>query len=82
MTSIGSFLLLVFSVICQIKLVTPLFLVVFWLMTTTLAILSRMVVKFISSKSWVSGINLQNAVIVGTNKRRWDSRTILSRAPS
>ena len=68
-TSIGSFLLLVFSVICQIKLVTPLFLVVFWLMTTTLAILSRMVVKFISRKSWVSGINLQNAVIVGTNKR-------------
>ena len=68
-TSIGSFLLLVFSVICQIKLVTPLFLVVFWIMTTTLAILSRMVVKFISRKSWVSGINLQNAVIVGTNKR-------------
>ena len=43
--------------------------VVFWLMTTTLAILSRMVVRFISRKSWVSGINLHNVVIVGTNKR-------------
>ena len=35
----------------------------------TLAILSRMVAKFISRKSWVSGINLQNVVIVGPNKR-------------
>jgi exopolysaccharide biosynthesis polyprenyl glycosylphosphotransferase len=68
-TSLGSFLLLVYSVICNIKLVTPLFLVVFWFMTTTLAILSRMVVRFISRKSWVSGINLHNVVIVGTNKR-------------
>ena len=38
-------------------------------MTTTLAILSRIMVRFISRKSWVSGINLHNAVIVGTNKR-------------
>ena len=68
-TSLGSFLLLVFSVICHIHLVTPLFLVVFWLMTTTLAILSRIMVGFISRKSWGSGINLHNAVIVGTNKR-------------
>lgn len=68
-TSLGSFLLLIFSVICQIHLVTPLFLVVFWLMTTALAILSRMLVRFISRKSWVSGVNLHNVVIVGTNKR-------------
>ena len=68
-TSLGSFILLVLSVICHIHLVTPLFLVVFWLMTTALAILSRIMVRFISRKSWVSGINLHNAVIVGTNQR-------------
>ena len=68
-TSLGSLLLLVFSVICKIKLVTPLFMVVFWLTTTTFAIISRMVVRFIIRKSWVSGLNLHNAVIVGTNKR-------------
>jgi len=68
-TSLGSFILLIFSVIFQIKLVTPLFMVVFWFLTTTLAILSRLLVRFISRKSWVSGINLHNAVIVGTNKR-------------
>jgi exopolysaccharide biosynthesis polyprenyl glycosylphosphotransferase len=68
-TSLGSFILLVLSVICHIRLVTPLFMVVFWLMTTTLAILSRILFRFISWKTWVSGLNLHNAVIVGTNKR-------------
>jgi exopolysaccharide biosynthesis polyprenyl glycosylphosphotransferase len=68
-TSLGSFILLVLSVICHIRLVTPLFMVVFWLMTTILAILSRLVFRFISRKSWVSGTNLHNAVIVGTNQR-------------
>ena len=80
-TSLGSFLLLVFSVICHIHLVTPLFLVVFWLMTTTLAILSRIVVRFISRKSWVSGINLHNAVIVGTNKRAVEFARNLEQSP-
>jgi FlaA1/EpsC-like NDP-sugar epimerase len=80
-TSLGSFILLVFSVICQIHLVTPLFLVVFWLMTTTLAILSRKVVRFISRQSWVSGINLHNAVIVGTNKRAVEFAQNLEQSP-
>ena len=34
-TSLGSLILIVFSVIFNIKLVTPLFLLVFWLMTTS-----------------------------------------------
>lgn len=68
-TSFSSFLLLLIGVICKISLVTPLFIVVFWLMTTTIAILSRMVARLVSRKSWVSGLNLHNAVIVGTNKR-------------
>jgi exopolysaccharide biosynthesis polyprenyl glycosylphosphotransferase len=79
-TSLGTFLLLVFSVICQINSVTPLFLVVFWLMTTTLAILSRMAVKFISRKSWVCGY-LHNVVIVGTNKRAVEFAQNLEQSP-
>ena len=81
MTSLGSFILLVVSVICQIKLVTPLFLMVFWFMITSLAILSRMMVRFISRKSWVSGLNLHNAVIVGTNKRAVEFAQNLERSP-
>jgi exopolysaccharide biosynthesis polyprenyl glycosylphosphotransferase len=79
--SLGSFILLIYSVICHIHLVTPLFLVVFWLMTTTLAILSRIMVRFISRKSWLSGINLHNAVIVGTNKRAVEFAQNLEQSP-
>ena len=79
-TSLGSFLLLVFSVICHIHLVTPLFMVVFWFMTTTLAIFSRMVVRFISRKSWVSAY-LHNVVIVGTNKRAVEFAQNLEQSP-
>jgi FlaA1/EpsC-like NDP-sugar epimerase len=80
-TSVGTLILLVFRVILNIKLVTPLFLLVFWLMTTTLAILSRVAVKFIIRKSWASGINLQNAVIVGTNKRAVEFAQNLEQSP-
>jgi exopolysaccharide biosynthesis polyprenyl glycosylphosphotransferase len=68
-TSLGSLLLIIFSVVFKIKLVTPLFLLVFWLMTTSLAVLSRMVIQFIIKRSWTRGINLQNVIIVGTNER-------------
>ncbi|HLD48118.1 MAG TPA: sugar transferase [Desulfobaccales bacterium] len=80
-TSLGSFMLLVVSVLCQITLVTPLFLMVFWFMTTSLAILSRMMVRVISRKSWVSGMNLRNAVIVGTNKRAVEFAQNLEQSP-
>ena len=80
-TSFGTLILLFFRVIFNIKLVTLLFLLVFWLMTTTLAILSRMAVKFIIRKSWASGINLQNAVIVGTNKRAVEFARNLEQSP-
>ena len=68
-TSLGSLVLVVYSVIFNIKMVTPLFLLVFWFMTTAISILSRNVMKFIIKKSWARGINLQNVVIVGTNPR-------------
>ena len=80
-TSFGTLILLVFRVIFNIQLVTLLFLLVFWLMTTTLAILSRLAVKFIIKKSWASGINLQNAVIVGTNKRAVEFAQNLEQSP-
>ena len=68
-TSLGSLVLLIYSVIFNIKLVTPLFLLVFWLMTTIITIFSRNVIKFIIKKSWARGINLQNVIMVGTNTR-------------
>ena len=80
-TSFGTLILLFFRVILNIKLVTLWFLLVFWLMTTILAILSRKAVKFIVRKSWASGINLQNVVIVGTNERAVEFARNLEQSP-
>ena len=80
-TSFGTIILLVFKVIFSLKLVTLSFLLVFWLMTTMLAIFSRMAIRFIIKKSWANGLNLQNVVIVGTNKRAVEFARNLEQSP-
>ncbi len=80
-TSFCTIVLLIFKVIFNIKLVTLSFLLVFWLMTTILAISSRMAIKFIIRKSWARGINLQNAVIIGTNRRAVEFAHNLEQSP-
>jgi exopolysaccharide biosynthesis polyprenyl glycosylphosphotransferase len=68
-TTVGTLLLYFFSVVFHISLVTPIFLVLFWLLTTLIAMIIRVILKYILGKLWLRGISLQNAVIVGTNKR-------------
>jgi exopolysaccharide biosynthesis polyprenyl glycosylphosphotransferase len=68
-TSIGTLLLLGFGMIFSIKLVTPFFLIVFWVLTSSIAIFNRIFVKSIMVRLWVKGINLQSAVMVGSNVR-------------
>jgi exopolysaccharide biosynthesis polyprenyl glycosylphosphotransferase len=80
-TSFATIILLVFKVIFSLKLVTLSFLLVFWLMTTMLAIFSRLAIRFIIRKSWARGINLQNVVIVGTNRRAVQFARNLEQSP-
>lgn len=68
-TTLGTFLLLLISVIFKVELITPMFLVIFWFLTSSVGILSRIAVEFIMIKLWLRGIHLQNAVIVGSNPR-------------
>jgi exopolysaccharide biosynthesis polyprenyl glycosylphosphotransferase len=68
-TSIGTLVLLIFSVVFQITLVTPVFLLAFWLLTTVLTLITRIAFNFIMGTLWKKGINLRNVVIVGSNKR-------------
>ena len=80
-TSLGTLILLIYSVIFNIKMITHVFLLVFWLITTAIAIFSRMVIKFIIKKSWARGINLHNVVIVGTNTRAMGFARNLEQSP-
>jgi exopolysaccharide biosynthesis polyprenyl glycosylphosphotransferase len=68
-TSFGTLALLLMGVVFKLSLVTPVFLIVFWLVTSSVTLLTRSIVKLIMAKLWLKGINLQNAVIVGSNAR-------------
>jgi exopolysaccharide biosynthesis polyprenyl glycosylphosphotransferase len=68
-TSIGTLILLILGSAFHISLVTPIFLLIFWSLTTATSIASRLIIKLMMQKLWSKGINLHNTVIVGTNKR-------------
>jgi exopolysaccharide biosynthesis polyprenyl glycosylphosphotransferase len=67
--SIGTIGLLIFSMFFDIRLVTPFFLLVFWLLTGLITILLRVFLKIFLARLWTRGLNLHNTVIVGTNSR-------------
>jgi exopolysaccharide biosynthesis polyprenyl glycosylphosphotransferase len=67
--AIGAILLLVYSVIFKVSLITPTFLLVFWLSSCVLTTGGRMIVRFIITPLRLRGININNILIVGTNSR-------------
>lgn len=68
-TSLGTFMILVGAVVFHTKLVTMLFLAVFWLVSTCAVICSRLLLRVMLGFVRKRGRNLRNMVIVGTNNR-------------
>jgi exopolysaccharide biosynthesis polyprenyl glycosylphosphotransferase len=71
-TSLGTVVIFTFSVLFHIALVTPGFLVAFWLGASIVTILSRLVLRVVLEKIRRLGRNLRNLLIVGTNPRAVD----------
>jgi len=68
-TSWGTLIIVVFSVAFNIKLMTPAFVVVFWVAVNGAAVLSRATLRFFLGQVRAHGRNLRNVLIVGTNSR-------------
>jgi exopolysaccharide biosynthesis polyprenyl glycosylphosphotransferase len=68
-TSVGTLALYVASLVFRISMMTPLFIALFWLISTTVTIASRVMLR--RGLAWVrlKGRNLRFMLIVGTNKR-------------
>ncbi len=82
-TSLGTLGIAVLSVVFPIKMVTGIFLVAFWLMTTAVTIGSRLLLRFILENLRRRGWNLRHVLIVGTNPRALAfARKLESRAES
>ena len=68
-TAIGTLVIAAGAVLLKIRLVTPLFLVAFWLATSLLTITWRLALRYFLGWLRTKGRNLRLIVIVGTNQR-------------
>lgn len=82
-TSGGALFLGVMAVIFRIRMVTPLYLLMFWILATCAVILSRLVLRLCMESIRRHGKNVRHVLIVGTNARTLSfARKIESRAES
>lgn len=68
-TTLGTFLILIARVAVHIALVTPEFLILFWLTASATTIASRMIMRGMLRRARLRGRNLRDMLVVGTNPR-------------
>jgi exopolysaccharide biosynthesis polyprenyl glycosylphosphotransferase len=68
-TSLATGIMLVAALLFHITMVTPVFLTVFWSVSTTLVVLSRFTLRSLLRQARVRGRNLRLVLVVGTNSR-------------
>lgn len=68
-TALATGIMLVAALLFHITMVTPVFLTVFWAVSTTLVVLSRLTLRYLLKQVRVRGRNLRLVLVVGTNPR-------------
>lgn len=68
-TSLGTGVILLSSLVFNLYLITPLFLLVFFVTSSTLTVLSRLVIRYGLEYARRKGRNVRSMLIVGTNPR-------------
>lgn len=68
-TSLATGIMLVAALLFHISMVTPVFLTVFWSVSTTLVVISRLTLRSALKQFRVRGRNLRLVLVVGTNAR-------------
>jgi exopolysaccharide biosynthesis polyprenyl glycosylphosphotransferase len=81
LTTLATFILLGFSVLCNIRLINTLFLMNFWAMSSLFFILSRIALRLILKMTRVRGRNLRHMVIIGSGKRAQKFAGIINQKP-
>ncbi len=79
-TSLGALVLMLVSFLLRFRMVTPSFVAIFWVVSTSLAVLSRLAIRTYLRRLRVHGRNLRNLLIVGSNGRAVEfAKTIQSK---
>jgi len=81
-TSLGSMAVLGVASLINIDMVTSRFLVVFWVLSTTMTTFARLTLRAILERFRVRGRNLRNLLIVGTNARALRFAELIENKPT
>jgi exopolysaccharide biosynthesis polyprenyl glycosylphosphotransferase len=80
-TTIGTVTIYVGAVLFDVLVVTPLFLFVFWSVSTVFIVILRLVLRNFLGRVRGSGRNLRNIILVGTNQRAIQFAETILRKP-
>ncbi len=80
-TTLGTLAIYIGSILFNVSLVTPLFLFVFWLITTGFTIISRMVLRNLLGRVRPNGMHVCNILLVGTGERAIQFAETILRKP-
>jgi exopolysaccharide biosynthesis polyprenyl glycosylphosphotransferase len=79
-TSLSALVLLAASFLLRFQMVTPGFVLIFWVFSTSVAVLSRLAVRTWLRRLRIHGRNLRNVLVVGSNRRAIEfAKTIRSK---
>jgi exopolysaccharide biosynthesis polyprenyl glycosylphosphotransferase len=79
-TSLGAVVIFVAAFVFSIRMITPFFLLVFWLTSTLLTVSARLVLRMALTFIRTRGRNLRDIIIIGTNSRALEfARRLVSR---
>jgi exopolysaccharide biosynthesis polyprenyl glycosylphosphotransferase len=81
LTTISTFILLGFSVLCNIRLIDKLFLMNYWSISSLLLILSRITLRLTLKITRLYGRNLRHMVIIGSGKRAQKFARLIHQKP-
>jgi exopolysaccharide biosynthesis polyprenyl glycosylphosphotransferase len=68
-TTLSALVLLSASFVLRFQMVTPSFVLIFWVFSTSVAVLSRLAVRMWLRRLRIHGRNLRNVLVVGSNRR-------------
>ena len=66
-TSVGSLAIYIEGILLGIDILTPFFLVFFWIVSSLITILSRLLLRYMLKQIRIRGRNLRHILIIGTN---------------
>jgi exopolysaccharide biosynthesis polyprenyl glycosylphosphotransferase len=68
-TSLGTIVVVMVAALFRIRMVTPIFILVFWALSGSVAVSSRLMLRSFLKRVRIQGRNLRQILIVGTNPR-------------